>query len=181
MWFRESNSYFCKIENFAYGEISERSFSNPHPWTIFKKYHSDKSHNVTSIGLSSLHLHIIWIIEHCCVEGKACSENTRLELCCHHSGWDIILQADAVRMGKCCDPLESEMGTSMYYSRFCLISFDTTMCNIYDGEPSTWVKLTKLHKQSRQSLGQQICRKALFTSIQSVRPRSDIWMAWVHW
>ena len=25
----ESNRYFCKIENFAYGEISERSFSNP--------------------------------------------------------------------------------------------------------------------------------------------------------
>ena len=23
-----------KIENFAYGEISERSFSNPHPWII---------------------------------------------------------------------------------------------------------------------------------------------------
>ena len=30
MWFRESNRYFCKIENFAYGEISERRFSNPH-------------------------------------------------------------------------------------------------------------------------------------------------------
>ena len=24
--------YFCHIENFAYGEINERSFSNPHPW-----------------------------------------------------------------------------------------------------------------------------------------------------
>ena len=36
MWFRESNRYFCKIENFAYGEISERSFSNPHPWTTDK-------------------------------------------------------------------------------------------------------------------------------------------------
>ena len=22
--------YFCHIENFAYGEINERSFSNPH-------------------------------------------------------------------------------------------------------------------------------------------------------
>ena len=32
MWFRESNRYFCRIEKFAYGEISERSFSNPHPW-----------------------------------------------------------------------------------------------------------------------------------------------------
>ena len=29
-WFMEWNRYFCKIENFAYGEISERSFSNPH-------------------------------------------------------------------------------------------------------------------------------------------------------
>ena len=34
MWFDESNMYFCKIENFAYGEIDERSFSNPHPWAV---------------------------------------------------------------------------------------------------------------------------------------------------
>ena len=26
--------YFCKIEYFAYGEINERSFSNPHPRTV---------------------------------------------------------------------------------------------------------------------------------------------------
>ena len=32
MWFEESNMYFCHNENFAYGEINERSFSNPHPW-----------------------------------------------------------------------------------------------------------------------------------------------------
>ena len=31
MWFKESNRYFCKIENFAYGEINEQSFSNPDP------------------------------------------------------------------------------------------------------------------------------------------------------
>ena len=31
-WFKESNRYFWKIENFANGEINERSFSNPHPW-----------------------------------------------------------------------------------------------------------------------------------------------------
>ena len=30
MWFKESNKHFCKIEYFAYGEINERSFSNPH-------------------------------------------------------------------------------------------------------------------------------------------------------
>ena len=33
MWSKESNRYFCKIENFACGEISERSFSNPHTWS----------------------------------------------------------------------------------------------------------------------------------------------------
>ena len=33
MWFEESNMYFCKIKHFAYGEINERSFSNPHPRT----------------------------------------------------------------------------------------------------------------------------------------------------
>ena len=32
MWFKECNRYFCEIKNFAYGEIDERSFSNPHPW-----------------------------------------------------------------------------------------------------------------------------------------------------
>ena len=26
--------YFCEIENFAYGEINERSFSNPHPSAV---------------------------------------------------------------------------------------------------------------------------------------------------
>ena len=30
--FEESNMCFCQVENFAYGEINERSFSNPHPW-----------------------------------------------------------------------------------------------------------------------------------------------------
>ena len=32
MWFEESNMYFCYVERFAYGEINEQSFSNPHPW-----------------------------------------------------------------------------------------------------------------------------------------------------
>ena len=34
MRFKECNRYFCVIENFAYGEIDERSFSNPHPWLV---------------------------------------------------------------------------------------------------------------------------------------------------
>ena len=33
MWFEKSYMYFCHIENFAYGENNEQSFSNPHPWT----------------------------------------------------------------------------------------------------------------------------------------------------
>ena len=33
MWFKYFKKYFCEIENFAYGEIDERSFSNPQPWT----------------------------------------------------------------------------------------------------------------------------------------------------
>ena len=44
MWFRESNRYFCNIEYFAYGEISERSFSNPHPRTQFVKIQSSICH-----------------------------------------------------------------------------------------------------------------------------------------
>ena len=41
MWFKESNIYFCQIKNFTYGEINERSFSNPHPCcfdTIFVNF-----------------------------------------------------------------------------------------------------------------------------------------------
>ena len=38
MWFKESKRYFCKFENFAYGEIDERSLSNPHPWSIALKW-----------------------------------------------------------------------------------------------------------------------------------------------
>ena len=38
MWFRESNRCFCKIVNFAYGEISERSFSNPHPCSVIQTF-----------------------------------------------------------------------------------------------------------------------------------------------
>ena len=32
MWFKEKNTYFWKIECFAYGEINERNFRNPQPW-----------------------------------------------------------------------------------------------------------------------------------------------------
>ena len=32
---QESNRYFYEIENFAYGEVNERSFSNPHLWCLY--------------------------------------------------------------------------------------------------------------------------------------------------
>ena len=38
MWFKESNPYICKIENFAYGEIQERGFSNPTPVLCYPGY-----------------------------------------------------------------------------------------------------------------------------------------------
>ena len=76
------------------------------------------------LALTFLHLYMILIIEHCYIEGKACGENTRLELSCHHSGWDIVVQVAAAQMGKWRDPLESGMSTSMYSSGFFLISSD---------------------------------------------------------
>ena len=120
--------------------------NNKEGCAIFKKYHSDKSHNVTSIGFIIFAPAYDLIIEHCCVELKACGDDTRLELCCHHSGWDIVLQAYAAQMGKCCDPLESGMSTSMYSSGFCLLSSNTIMLIIYDGEPFTW----KIHQTSQE-------------------------------
>ena len=33
IWLKESNRYFCKIENSAKGEINERSLRNPRSWT----------------------------------------------------------------------------------------------------------------------------------------------------
>ena len=69
--------------------------------TIRKAGHFSKTNTLTSHitwqgwASSSLHLHMIWIIEHCCIEVKACDQNTKLELCCHRSGWCIVLQAEA--------------------------------------------------------------------------------------
>ena len=69
--------------------------------TIRKAAQSSKGTTLITwqvLALSSLHLHMIWKIEHCWFEVKACGENTRLELCCHHNWWDIVLQADAAQM-----------------------------------------------------------------------------------
>ena len=57
MWFRESNRYFCKIENFAYGEISERSFSNPHPWAGWHRLCSVVCMFIGHMPYSQIHSH----------------------------------------------------------------------------------------------------------------------------
>ena len=73
--------------------------------TIRKVGQSTETTTLTShttwqgLALSSLHLHMIWMIEHCCVEVKAYGQTARLELWCHHSGWGIGLQADAAQIG----------------------------------------------------------------------------------
>ena len=54
MWLKESNSHFCKIENFGYGEINERSFSNPHPWINAKLLPIRPS--VTSYSIMSINM-----------------------------------------------------------------------------------------------------------------------------
>ena len=82
--------------------------------TTFKKHHLDKSHYMTSMGFIILYLHMIWIIEHCCIEMKTSVQNTKLDLCFHHIGWYIVLQADTTPMGKWCDPLKFGMTTYIF-------------------------------------------------------------------
>ena len=40
-WLNQSNRYFFKIENIAYGEINEMRFSNPHPSCIVLSFIPD--------------------------------------------------------------------------------------------------------------------------------------------
>ena len=69
MWCKLSNRYFDRIENFAYGEINERSFSNPHPsssvtavlhhnqeeWTYVSGY-EDRGSYEARVSIVSLYL-----------------------------------------------------------------------------------------------------------------------------
>ena len=48
--------YFYMIKNFAYGEINERSFSNPHPW--FADFYSTQIVMIDSLFIES-GLHIL--------------------------------------------------------------------------------------------------------------------------
>ena len=51
----------------------------------------------SSISFEVLHLHMIKMVEHCCVDVKTCVQNTKPEFCCDHSAWDIVLRADAIQ------------------------------------------------------------------------------------
>ena len=73
---------------------------------------------------------------------------------------------------------ESRICSFVYSNGLFLISFGTIAWNMHDGEPTTCIKFINLQKKSRQSLRQQIFRKALFNSI---RPRSQTVKAWVRW
>ena len=55
MWFEEYNMCFCNIENFAYGKINERSFSNLHPWHPIKSIQQE--------GMQSIYNDISWLIK----------------------------------------------------------------------------------------------------------------------
>ena len=74
MWFEESNMYFREIENFAYGEVNERSFSNPHPstkpllgtnghilliWSLGTKF-SEIMIEIHILSLKKIHLKMLW-------------------------------------------------------------------------------------------------------------------------
>ena len=79
----------------------------------------------------------------------------------------------------CCPILaesESRICTSTYSSGILPISSDTITWNMPDGEPIGCIKFTNLHKKSRQILRQQICRKALFASIQSDPDQNQEWL-----
>ena len=64
MWFEESNMCFCQVENFAYGEINERSFSNPHP-------RSNQG---------------MWLLIHALISVDLCSQNGQKQWNC----WSLI-------------------------------------------------------------------------------------------
>ena len=51
MWFKESNSYFCKVENFAYWEINERALvtTTPDLFARFITHHKTHIHQAMSI------------------------------------------------------------------------------------------------------------------------------------
>ena len=142
------------LQNMAFVFKWQGEDDNKEDWTIFKKYHPNKSHNMTRLGFIIFEpVHDLNDLTLLCSDESMCPK-TRLELCCHHSGWDIVLQAHATQMSKCCDLLESGMSTSLKSNGFCLISSDNVK---YVRWATTYlIKFIKLHKKSRQSLKRQV-------------------------
>ena len=75
--------------------------------------------------------------------------------------------------------MESRICTPMYSSGSLPISSGTITWNIHKVEPTTCIKFINLYKKSRHSLRQQICRKVLFTSIQSDTDQNQEWLGCV--
>ena len=70
MWFNQSDSYFCKIESFAYGEINEQNFSNTlreeyiyiYIYTEWiKKIHTTDAVRCNYLLMLSLSVSYIWV------------------------------------------------------------------------------------------------------------------------
>ena len=47
------------------------------------------------------------MIKHSCVEVKTCVQNTKPELCCDHSAWDLVVRADAIQWANVLIPLDN--------------------------------------------------------------------------
>ena len=94
MRFKEYNRYFCQIENFAYGEIDERSFSNPHPWSdtgcAIKILNFDWSPSMS-------HVHAVFISKW--DAGKQAMEQNAKQFLCVHSRRQ---RRRVVRKSTCC-------------------------------------------------------------------------------
>ena len=61
-WCKESNRYFDRIENFAYGEINEQSFSNPHPCSQCFVWPLAGTLLTTKLDMFFLFAPFLWII-----------------------------------------------------------------------------------------------------------------------
>ena len=90
MWFKESNIYFCEIENFAYEEINEQSFSNPHPRLQTYKRHPIVHHPGKVSGVCKM---VAILSRPQCVNSLLPGDAT-----CHLRSWSSLAQNDIFKM-----------------------------------------------------------------------------------
>ena len=60
MWLKVCSRYFCDFENFAYGEIDERSFSNPRPLSFVRWWKAELAFSTSSEVDESSCCWLIW-------------------------------------------------------------------------------------------------------------------------